>query len=443
MLLTQPQLRQLCKRKLDTDDQPAKRTKIESREPKTLPPSRMKCLPHGTRRDRCQPCGAKPPKPRVNVKCFHEIIKYNCSECNPNKPKHVYPYTPAKKCPHEKRRSHCIICSGSALCADPCPRVGMLKAYCWWCDGSQLCRTPCIRAGKEKVNCPCCGTGRKKTRQPPCPHGKRSKYLCSICDGRLLCGSDCIRAGLEKRFCKQCDGSSLCAYPCANEGKRKVFCSKCDGTLLCAGNCTYKAIVARRGDFCAVCVPRARTNSRFKEAQISGFLNEWHEADIIPDFVWNRQNPSADPVQCGRYRPDFIWLTNACVVVVEVDETQHKHYDRRCELVRMMEISLGYGGAPVHWIRYNPDAFKVDGVTREMKRQERVDILRARLLSALAAPDFEHLITIEYLFYDTPGLPGLAPAGEDIGADGEVQMVRLAGVGAFHAWCASAGVSVD
>ena len=109
----------------------------------------------------------------------------------------------------------------------------------------------------------------------------------------------------------------------------------------------------------------------------------------------------------------------------------------------MMEISLGYGGAPVHWIRYNPDAFKVDGVTREMKRQERVDILRARLLSALAAPDFEHLITIEYLFYDTPGLPGLAPAGEDIGTDGEVQMVRLAGVGAFHAWCASTGVSVD
>ena len=100
-----------------------------------------------------------------------------------------------------------------------------------------------------------------------------------------------------------------------------------------------------------------------------------------------------------------------------------------------MEISLGYGGAPVHWIRYNPDEFKVDGVTLETGRQERVDILRTRLLSALASPDFEHFITIEYLFYDTPGLPGLAPT------DGGGEVIRLVDVSAFLVWCASAGIS--
>ena len=122
---------------------------------------------------------------------------------------------------------------------------------------------------------------------------------------------------------------------------------------------------------------------------------------------------------------------------MEVDEHQHKHYARRCELIHTMEISLGYGDAPVHWIRYNPDEFKVDGITLETGRQERVDILRDHLLSALASPDFEHFITIEYLFYDTPGpgVPGLAPT------DGGGEVIRLADVSAFLAWCASAGVS--
>ena len=128
-------------------------------------------------------------------------------------------------------------------------------------------------------------------------------------------------------------------------------------------------------------------------------------------------------------------ISEHIVIIMEVDENQHKSYTRRCELIRIMEISLGYGGAPVHWIRYNPDEFKVDGITLETGRQERVEVLRSHLLSALASPDFEHFITIEYLFYDTPGLPALAPT------DGGGEVIRLADVGAFLAWCASTGVS--
>lgn len=132
------------------------------------------------------------------------------------------------------------------------------------------------------------------------------------------------------------------------------------------------------------------------------------------------------------------------MVIVEVDEEQHKTNARRCELVRMAEVSMGYGGLPVHWIRYNPDEFKM-GKTRAVviALQERLNMLKAQLMKALASPDYGHFMVIEYLFYDTPGLPGLTPGGQDIGADGEIQCVKLVDMNAFHTWCAACGVKVD
>ena len=194
-------------------------------------------------------------------------------------------------------------------------------------------------------------------------------------------------------------------------------------------------------------MPRARTNSRFKEAQIAGFLDEWHVASLIPDFRWNRQNPKADTVQCGRYRPDFAFEGATGVVILEVDEDQHARNELRCELLRMAEVSMGYGGMPVHWIRYNPDAFKLGDASMGhlWQRKERAALLQSRLVEALDAPDYEHFMTIEYVCYDTPGLPGLTAAElpAKAGVDGEVQIVRLKDMDAFHAWCGQCGVSVD
>ena len=92
----------------------------------------------------------------------------------------------------------------------------------------------------------------------------------------------------------------------------------------------------------------------------------WASKDLIPIYTtWNRQNPMADPAQCGKYRPDFVYERPSSVVVVEFDENQHKTYALRCELARMAEVSLGYGGCPVHWVRYNPDSFRMNGVAAE------------------------------------------------------------------------------
>ena len=128
-----------------------------------------------------------------------------------------------------------------------------------------------------------------------------------------------------------------------------------------------------------------------------------------------------------------------------MDEQAHRTYDLRCELLRMAEASLAYGGRPVHWIRYNPDSFKIDGLSRRMPRQQRMDLLKARLMGVLAeTPDYEHFMTIEFICYDAPCRFGsLERAGLDIGADGEVQLIKLRDLDHFRVWCAECGVKMD
>ena len=136
---------------------------------------------------------------------------------------------------------------------------------------------------------------------------------------------------------------------------------------------------------------------------MAGKLLEWAEQDLIPKFTsWNKQNPQGDAVQSGRYRPDFTWVSGDGVVILEHDEEKHARYTKRCELVRMGEVGVGYGGQPVYWVRFNPDGFKVAGATRKIGKDERHAMVLKLLDEALAMPDYEHLITICYVCYDKP-----------------------------------------
>jgi hypothetical protein len=141
-----------------------------------------------------------------------------------------------------------------------------------------------------------------------------------------------------------------------------------------------------------------------KEIKLAANLSKWGQEGKIPNYTsWNKQNPLADPSQCGRYRVDFTFEMPSVVVLLECDENQHFEYPKRCELVRQAEVSLGFGGLPVHWIRYNPDAFKINGTTRVTKREERESILLRHLQLAVTRPDYEHFITVTYICYDNPG----------------------------------------
>ena len=120
---------------------------------------------------------------------------------------------------------------------------------------------------------------------------------------------------------------------------------------------------------------------------------------------WNKANPDAAKAVCGKYRPDFVWDLNFRVIILEVDEHQHKYgnYELRCELVRVSRIVEGFGGIPVHILRYNPDAFKINGVNRRTKLDERLSLLLVKLREAHNRSDFNNRIVVEHLFFDQDG----------------------------------------
>ena len=168
-----------------------------------------------------------------------------------------------------------------------------------------------------------------------------------------------------------------------------------------------------------------------REGRMAAKLGEWAKEGLIPEVtLWNKQNPLADPVQNGKYRPDFSFVSGDGVVLLEYDEQMHDSYSKRCELVRMGEVGAGYQGRPVHWLRFNPDAFKVGGVTRRTDKKERHTVLLKVLEGALELPDYENLITIDYVCYDK--------AQPDAGSD-LVQTFKFKDYEAFCVWVESQG----
>ena len=99
---------------------------------------------------------------------------------------------------------------------------------------------------------------------------------------------------------------------------------------------------------------------------------------------------------------DFALPTSWGYVLLEVDEEQHKAYDPSCDARRDFDmaasVALG-SGHKLLVLRYNPDAFKIAGVTRRTTKKERHAQL-IRLLGELLAREPEAPFTRLFLFYD-------------------------------------------
>jgi hypothetical protein len=164
--------------------------------------------------------------------------------------------------------------------------------------------------------------------------------------------------------------------------------------------------MGKKGDLCIYCRPKSRQHSATKEKNIAFFLKKWADEGLIPMYTsWNKCNPTSNPLICGRFRPDFIFDIGDRIVIVECDEDQHKGYIPRCELTRVVHIVESYKTIPgyfipVHFIRYNPDGFKISGKTGVIGLTKRMGLLKERLISACETDQMEHRLVIEKLCYD-------------------------------------------
>lgn len=112
---------------------------------------------------------------------------------------------------------------------------------------------------------------------------------------------------------------------------------------------------------------------------------------------------------CSNKRPDFVYHCGTHVVIVEVDEDQHKSYKctvygdnkegkMKGENIRMFEIAQSFDGLPVVFLRYNPDNYKTGGVLGKYGMSKRHDLLVKWIRKCLR--EKMDGFKVKYLFYD-------------------------------------------
>lgn len=124
------------------------------------------------------------------------------------------------------------------------------------------------------------------------------------------------------------------------------------------------------------------------------------------------------PEGCSSRRPDIMVECVTHVVVIEIDENQHRSHENICENKRAMQIFQDIGGnRPIVFIRFNPDGYKdsqgtkhpscfkfhktlcVPIIVDKAVWSHRLELLKTRIMHHLSyVPSSE--VTIENLFYD-------------------------------------------
>lgn len=211
---------------------------------------------------------------------------------------------------------------------------------------------------------------------------------------------------------RRCEQENCMTVPVFNlpGTKRGVFCNehKKDGmedvrnprckTSIC------DIILTGKVEYCARCSAHMFPDrpSRFKTREMK--LKEYLTAQYPDKTIVHDKR-----VECHLYRPDFVFDMGSHVIVIELDENQHRQYDTSCDNKRLMSIFQGLGSRPMVMIRFNPDkydnvpgCFKKDG---QLSGQGKEWKLRTEKLKSRIEFWFESQadreITMEHLFFDS------------------------------------------
>ena len=113
---------------------------------------------------------------------------------------------------------------------------------------------------------------------------------------------------------------------------------------------------------------------------------------------------------CSSSRPDFVYHLGTHILIIEVDEYQHRSY-RSCghtkqermntENRRMFELYQSFEGLPVIFIRYNPDTFKDEnGKIYKISEKKRQEIFSSWVKNFIRSDEKYIGCNVKYLFYD-------------------------------------------
>lgn len=187
--------------------------------------------------------------------------------------------------------------------------------------------------------------------------------------------------GLSPKYCQSDATSRMVIFPLTRQKEPDVNCKKCD------------SIVHYNEDFCKECKTevKEKPKRRVKEKEDRvEFLLKSNDIQYIRDCIIGK----------SKKRPDYLIYTDWGILILEVDEFQHrkKVYTEK-ELERMRQIYVDCNCENVLFVRYNPDKYKtkreyyVEGVKKERFLIDTID-------NYIYEKQPEYPLSNIYLFYD-------------------------------------------
>ena len=161
--------------------------------------------------------------------------------------------------------------------------------------------------------------------------------------------------------------SEICPCRIARKHCNNIAC--CGGSHLCI---TCKLTQTRTKQTECSCCRRFRNGTgpiKQKERALKSFLDAQIEKGSIPNYTSYDKviQPGRDKSLYGANRPDFCWRLEDRWVIVEVDESQHRGENYKCERKRELQLLNCSGNLPVVFIRFNPDTFATGSKSSRVK----------------------------------------------------------------------------
>lgn len=225
-------------------------------------------------------------------------------------------------------------------------------------------------------------------------------------------------------------------------GQRPTSCSRCKqddmiGTIskMCPGpvnqNVEYCPVYQRGNKFydgfCTACFvqsfpkdPRSlNIRKHTHELKVKDFLIQTFSNT---PFIHDTTMYIGPECNCThRRRIDFRYLLNNTLLVIEVDEHQHKDRDEEDEKIRYDDLYMVFSGKFV-FIRFNPHLYFRKQQYHNPSMEERLEALKCEIdlqLERISKGENQDLVEIHYLFYDECTLANEEEDYEDDSTDSE------------------------
>lgn len=252
------------------------------------------------------------------------------------------------------KATHCTNCKTSDMinvldrkcfCGKVRPTFGLEKGKATHC---QKCKTDKMYNVNDKL-CYC------KKKQPSfgLKHGKSNATHCNDCkllgmfnviSKRCYCdkalptfGLDLTKPATHCFNCKTIDMFDVINKKCLTELCNTQANNRYDGyCAYCYGNIYPDSLIVK--------------NYKTKERLVVDFVRQ-----KFPNYNWK-----FDVIIKGassRRRPDIFLDLGKYIIIIEIDENQHKKYDCICENKRLMELSKDVLHKSIIFIRFNPDQY--------------------------------------------------------------------------------------